>query len=252
MNINIVDINCDLGEGKNQQDCEHDAILMPYIQRANIACGGHAGNLLTMQLSVENATKHQLKIGAHPGYPDPENFGRKTQVLDKQSLIDTLKLQIDTLQEIADKQGVKLSHVKCHGALYNDIEKDENKAHWVLEMMIDCYPDLCLVGLAGGSLEQVTKKLLAGEGEKKILREGFMDRRYDDQGFLVPRTQEGSVLTEIADVVHQATRLLAGQPIASQSGKWLTMAIDTLCLHGDNPKALSIVRALTKKITSCE
>lgn len=244
----MIDINCDLGEGKTALDCDKDAALMSYIQRANIACGGHAGNELTMRLSIENACEHQLFIGAHPGYPDPDNFGRKTLSLSKELLVDSLRNQIDTLLAVVDKQNAKLSHIKCHGALYNDIEKDSVKAQWIIEMMMDYYPMLSLVGLSGGVLEKVAENVSAKFFKERFLKEGFMDRRYDDQGFLVSRSQKGSVIHDVTAVVEQATHLLTHQPIQTDTGQRLNIAIETLCLHGDNKNALLIMKALNENL----
>jgi UPF0271 protein len=230
-----IDINCDLGEGETIADCEKDALLMPYISSCNIACGGHAGNQSTIATSLANAAKHQLKIGAHPGYADKNNFGRVSLELPIQELKDSLKQQINSFNKQADKQNIKLHHIKFHGALYNDIEADNQLA---LELATVCkkyFPSLELLGLADGNLEEACKKL-----NINFIKEGFMDRTYLSNGKLTPRGSQNAVIENRDEVVKQAIALASNQFVTTNTHNQLKIKVDSICLHGDNPNALAI------------
>jgi len=235
-----IDINCDLGEGDSQQDCDNDALIMPFISRCNIACGGHAGNKKTIIESLQNANKHQLKIGAHPGYPDKENFGRCSLPLTKQQLEQTLKDQIDSFLEIANQQNIKIEHIKFHGALYNDIEKDPAMALQLGQFVLNNYPSKILIGLSAGELEKVSKMLGI-----TFLAEGFMDRRYLPNGTLTTRSEKDSMIEDQSSIIKQAIILAKGQLINTKDNQTIKPKVDTICIHGDNPQAISLIKALS-------
>lgn len=234
-----IDINCDLGEGVNIDDCVRDAVLMGFISRCNIACGGHAGDDATMALTVANALKHNLAIGAHPSYPDRENFGRKSLSLPEERLLQSIAKQIDALSDIAARASTTLDHVKLHGALYNDAEADPKLAQAIVAMLNRCYPQLTLLGLANASMEQAARKL-----GQPFLREGFMDRRYLNDHQLAPRSQTGAVIDEFALCRQQTMSLIRGETFSSIEGKPLRFTVDSICLHGDNPQAVHIAARL--------
>jgi UPF0271 protein len=234
-----VDINCDLGEGENHLDCENDALLMPYITRCNIACGGHAGNELTMKLSVKNALKHNLIIGAHPGYPDRDNFGRVSINISFECIEASVLKQIFNLQKIVKELQLKLEHIKFHGALYNDIENNPQLAKKVADMIFEHYPTLCVICLADGLLmENCVKKNL------NFLQEAFIDRRYLINKKLSPRAMQGSVIENQELAIEQAISLAFHKPIETIDKHWITLNAETLCLHGDNNSSLEIARKL--------
>ncbi|MFC6634536.1 5-oxoprolinase subunit PxpA [Microbulbifer taiwanensis] len=234
-----IDINCDLGEGRTAIDCERDAQIMPYISRCNIACGGHAGNDITMRLSLANAQKDRLIIGAHPGYPDPENFGRRSLPMEAGQLLESIDQQVMKLQSFAADTGASLDHIKLHGALYNDAESDRDLAEQITEHIIANYSSLKIMGLANGEMEAAASK----RGHP-FIREGFMDRRYLNDRQLAPRTLDGSVITDLAPCLEQALCLAKGLPFVSYYGNPLQFSVDSICLHGDNPNAPAIAQQL--------
>jgi len=235
----IIDINCDLGEGSRLTDCDYDKQLMAYIDRCNIACGGHAGSTEIIQVSLQNAAKYKLKIGAHPGYADKANFGRTSLKLDWSQLQDMLLGQLALFFQCASETRVSVEHIKLHGALYNDVEKSPLLATKVVQLIQTHYPQQQLLGLTGACLQQAC---LAHK--QPFLREGFMDRRYKDTGQLTPRSQEGAVLQQPQDVLQQAKQLLRQQPVHTDSGNQLQLEVDSICLHGDTSGALTLARSL--------
>lgn len=243
-----IDINCDLGEGETELDCLQDARLMPFISTCNIACGGHAGNELTMTLAIYHGIKHQLKLGAHPGYEDKNNFGRRTVKMSKTELLNSLKKQIDKLSNLANIHGAQLHHVKFHGALYNDIEANEDLALTVANFCAEHYPHLKLMGLVSGNLALASNAL-----GLDFISEAFMDRAYLSNGQLSPRRQNGSLLKDPADVVEQALEIISKHRVSTIDQKSIQKTIalkaDSICLHGDNPQALTIAKTLYQRLT---
>ena len=223
-----IDINCDLGEGVSIADCQKDADLMPYLSRCNIACGGHAGNLTTMRLSIQNARNHGLFIGAHPGYPDPENFGRLSLALTEAQLEETIVEQIDCLVNLAKQESVTLDHIKFHGALYNDLEHSIISTSRLIRRIARRYPTLSLMGLAGGATEQAAK----AEG-LCFISEGFIDRAYLNNGFLASRQSGGAVLNDLDEIIGRALALAKQQKIETLDEGCITILAESLCLHGD-------------------
>ncbi len=232
-----IDINCDLGEGKTVLDCTHDAKLMEYITRCNIACGGHAGNSEIILQTLKNATAHKLKIGAHPGYPDKQNFGRVVIPMDIESLLASIKQQLDLVIDIALKQQLQLDHVKLHGALYNEVEIQPELGRNLAEFLIRHYPDLNVLGLAGGNFQKMCQLL-----GLNFIAEGFIDRRYLDNGMLMPRSYPTAVITEPSDCANNAIKLVTQQQ----------PNIETICLHGDTKNALSIVQTVTQALAQAK
>ena len=241
-----IDINCDLGEGQSASDCQRDARIMHYISRCNIACGGHAGNANTMALSLENARKHSLKVGAHPGYPDQENFGRISLPMTNAQLLTALHEQITGLQRLAFEQGVELDHLKLHGALYNDAEANDELATAIVQFIRDEFPQLRILGLANAAMEKAAASLA-----HPFLREGFMDRRYLHQARLAPRSMPGSVIESFDDCLTQVLALTRGTPFPSIEGSALTFSVDSICLHGDTAGAEEIARKLHTQLAQC-
>ncbi len=241
--IKRIDINCDLGEGTNKGDCRQEALLMPYISSCNIACGGHAGNQDTILSSLINASKHKLKVGAHPGYADQENFGRVSVSISQSELVISLKQQIDRLIFIAKKNDIKVNHIKFHGALYNDIEKDVPLAIYLAEFCRECYPLLRIIGLADGNLKKACRRL-----SLDFISEGFMDRTYLSNGKLSARKAEGAVLEKSNDVVNQALQIADKESVTTIDNNVIPLKVDSICLHGDNPNALVIARLLQQEL----
>jgi UPF0271 protein len=219
-----IDLNCDLGEG-----CPHDAELMPLITSANIACGFHAGDPGTARAALEAAARHGVQVGAHPGFPDREHFGRQELVRTGQQIFDDCVYQIGALAGLARAAGLSLRYVKPHGGLYNMACRDEAYARPVVQAA--ALFGLALMGLPGSRLEA------ASAGRCPFVAEGFADRRYQPDGSLVPRSRPDAFVTDPAEAVEQAERLVREQ------------GVRTLCVHGDNPQALAFVRALRDAVT---
>jgi len=239
-----IDINCDLGEGVTIEDCEKDALLMPYISSCNIACGGHAGNSLTIRESLKNARAHQLKVGAHPGYPDKENFGRLSMDLSYRKLETVLLSQMYRFIDIAEAENIAIHHIKFHGARYNDIEKNQQLAMDISNIVMRFFPSLKVVGLGDGKLQQSCNRL-----GLSFVAEGFIDRSYLSNGRLTPRTENGALLSDHNRSIEQAIALASNEKFKTNDGHHISRKVDTLCLHGDNPDALQLIKQLNAAFT---
>lgn len=230
-----VDLNCDLGESFGRFKSGQDAEMMPLITSANIACGFHAGDPSVMAQTVSLAKQHKVAIGAHPGYPDLQGFGRRAMGLSPMEIAYLICYQIGALAAFTRLAGVDLVHVKPHGALYNLASQDAAAARAVAQAIAEYDPGLVLVGLAGSELIR--------EGEAaglRVAREGFPDRAYLPDGSLMPRTQPGALISAPEAVAENALRLVTqGIMIEEESTK-----VDTLCLHGDHPEAVNNARAI--------
>ena len=229
-----IDLNADLGEG-----CEHDAALMELISSANIACGFHAGDAQTMLLSVREAFKHGVAVGAHPSFPDRENFGRTPMQLPPEVVYAQVLYQTGALAAIARAEGGLLHHVKPHGMLYNQAAVDPQLADAIARAVHDTDPTLILVGLAGSEL------IRAGERWQLMTRqEVFADRGYQDDGSLVPRTQPGALIADEAQALAQTLDMVLSGKVTSVSGLSVDVVAQTVCLHGDGEHALAFARRL--------
>jgi UPF0271 protein len=246
MNIAItIDINCDLGEGCSQLDGDNDALLMPFLSSCNIACGGHVGNLETIDYAIKNALHHQLKIGAHPGYPDRNGFGRDSLGLSIDGVVESLRQQLDLFVGVLNKNNATLNHIKLHGALYNDVEYNRELANVVANYFVEGFPDVHIFGLAQGQFQAVCESK-----NLKFISEGFMDRRYQTNGTLLSRTETGAVISEERQCIQQALALARSQPVVSSTGALISPEVETICLHGDNENALSIIRELHQEFAN--
>ncbi|MBZ0334744.1 5-oxoprolinase subunit PxpA [Marinobacter sp. AL4B] len=239
-------LNCDLGESFGAWTMGMDEHVMPFIDQANIACGFHAGDPVTMHRTVQLALSHGVALGAHPSYPDLQGFGRRSMALQPGEITAMASYQIGALSHIAASQGGLVSYVKPHGALYNDMMRDEAILESILEAL-RCSPhDLALMAMSTADNSQL-KTLCEKHGVPLIL-EAFADRAYDEQGFLVPRTQTGAVHKDSATIVAQARHLATGMQLQSISGKPLLLEADSLCVHGDNPDSITAVEAIRKAL----
>ncbi len=239
-------LNCDLGESFGAWTMGMDEHVMPFIDQANIACGFHAGDPVTMHRTVQLALSHGVALGAHPSYPDLQGFGRRSMALQPGEITAMASYQIGALSHIAASQGGLVSYVKPHGALYNDMMRDEAILESILEAL-RCSPhDLALMAMSTADNSQL-KTLCEKHGVPLIL-EAFADRAYDEQGFLVPRTQTGAVHKDSGTIVAQARHLATGMQLQSISGKPLLLEADSLCVHGDNPDSITAVEAIRKAL----
>lgn len=226
-----IDLNCDLGEGM-----PNDRALMKYVSSVNIACGYHAGNKGIMQQTVEWAIENNCAIGAHPSYPDTENFGR-IDILDstvsRAELPGLIADQIELLEEICREAGTSLHHIKPHGALYNRAAVDEEVSATICRVIRNFNPDLMLYGLSGS----VTKKI-AEEQNIKFVNEVFADRTYLDDGRLTPRTEVGSLIEDQDSSLKQVLQMILEHTVTSVRGKRIPLEAETICIHGDGAHAL--------------
>jgi len=237
----MVDLNCDLGESFGRYQLGSDAALMPLITSANIACGFHAGDPLVMQAILRLALQHNLAPGAHPGWPDLQGFGRREMALSPAEAEAAVLYQIGALAAFARAEGVELTHVKPHGALYNQAARDPDLAAAVARAVQRFSRDLMLVGLAGSHSLSA-----AAEIGLPAAAEAFPDRGYLPDGSLMLRSRPGAVLESPAEIAQNAVRL-ASQGLQAGSQTW---TIDTICLHGDHPRALENARAVRSALQS--
>lgn len=233
-----IDFNCDLGEG-----CGSDADILPWISSANIACGAHAGDDTTMRDTLRLCRAHGVVAGAHPGYDDREHFGRRALVLDADALRASLRTQLTRITAIARGEGVRLHHVKPHGALYNLAARDADTARAIAETVRDVDPSLRLVGLSGSCA------VAAGEAVGlQVAHEVFAERGYGVDGQLLPRDAPGAVLDDLHKSLAQARALALHGHVHLHTGGHLTLRADTLCLHGDRADAAAFARALRQAL----
>ncbi len=233
-----IDLNADLGEGG-----AHDAALMALVSSANIACGGHAGTVESMREAVRLALANDVAIGAHPSFADRENFGRSEAQLSADAVVALVLEQCRMLQQICEAEGARLHHVKPHGALYNQSARDPELAAAIVRAVAQLGDDIQIYGLAGGALLDA----VAAAGLTPV-SEVFADRRYTSSGSLQPRGEAGAVMQAADAVEAQVLEMLNRGGVTSASGEWVTLQADTLCLHGDNPRALELARRLRSLI----
>lgn len=236
-----IDLNCDLGESFGSYSLGNDAAIMPFITSANIACGLHAGDPLVMQATVRLAKEHGVQIGAHPGWPDLQGFGRREMKIDLTEAEALVLYQIGALAAFVRAEGLELSHVKPHGALYNQAAKDAALAEAVARAVKRFSVDLVLVGLAGCGL------LAAGRAiGLRVAGEAFPDRGYNPDGTLMSRNLPGALLKDPQAIAANAIRLARdGIRFGDQ-----TVIPDTLCLHGDHPQAVENARLVHQALFS--
>lgn len=233
----VVDLNADLGEG-----CGADAELLTLVSSANIACGFHAGDAQTMLESVREALKNGVAIGAHPSFPDRENFGRTAMNLPPETVYAQMLYQIGALEAIVRAEGGQLRHVKPHGMLYNQAAKDAVLADAIARAIHAVDSNLILVGLAGSEL------IRAGERCGLVTREEvFADRGYRADGSLVPRSEPGALIDNEEQALAQTLEMVQHGRVKSISGEWASVRAQTVCLHGDGEHALEFARRLRKE-----
>ena len=240
--MNRILLNCDMGESFGAWQMGDDAHAMPLVDQANLACGFHAGDPLTIQRSVALAVQHGVRIGAHPSYPDLQGFGRRHMTCSAEEVSALVLYQLGALDGFCRVAGTQLAYVKPHGALYNDLQTSDALLNAVLRACADFRPDLPLMLLARG--DNLRERQLAAEAGVPLLLEAFADRAYLADGRLVPRTQAGAVHADSVQILAQALAIARGQPFAALDGTPLQLRADSLCVHGDHPQALALLRRL--------
>jgi UPF0271 protein len=240
-----IDLNADLGEGFGAYQLGDDRELLSLVTSANVACGFHAGDPLIMRATVEVAAARGVAIGAHPGYPDLMGFGRRELGATPREITAYLIYQIGALQAICRAAGTRLRYVKAHGALYNRAVADADAAAAIAEAVRAVDPGLTLLGLAGSQL--LTAARAAG---LRAASEAFADRAYSRDGSLVSRSKPGSVLHDVDAVVARTVRMVATGQVTSIDGHELRLQADSICVHGDTPGALDLLRAIRGGLTA--
>ena len=255
-------LNCDLGEGLD----DVDAAVMPLIDMASIACGGHTGDKGSMTRAITLAKQHSVEIGAHPSYPDHKNFGRKSMNMPGAQLVSSISEQIDQLQNLCHHHGVSVDYIKPHGALYNDLVTDTNKLSAMIAIS-DSYglPLLLLAPINNPTMDHSTQnsppqdnisshtanqptdnsfRQLIAKAKIPVLFEAFADRAYTDSGHLVARQYSHSVHSDIETVLEQAKNLNEKKGLWSESKHWLNIHADSLCVHSDSLNALEAIQKI--------
>lgn len=229
-----IDINCDMGEGM-----DNDAALMPYISSANIACGYHAGNADTMQETVNLACKHGVAIGAHVSFSDQENFGRTEMDLPPENIYDLVQQQLLLLQQVVKAAAATMRHIKPHGALYNMSARDEQLADVIAKAVYDFDPSLVLFGLSG------SHSITAGNNMGlRTASEVFADRSYEENGSLRSRSLPGALLQDDAAVIRHVLQMVNNNTVTAITGKEIPISAQTICIHGDGKHAVAFAKTI--------
>ena len=236
-----IDINCDMGESYGAWKMGADAEVMPYISSANVACGFHGGDPATIRQTVRLAVDHGVAVGAHPSLPDLQGFGRRAMKISPQDMYDLVVYQAGAVEAFARAAGAKLHHVKCHGALYNMAAQDEALSDAMARAVRDLGGGVMLYALSNSTMMHVGRK----EGVK-VAGEVFADRGYSDDGTLSPRGKPGAMIEDAAVAVERALAMIDKGYVTALSGKPVPVSADTLCLHGDQPGAVTFARAIRK------
>ncbi len=234
-----IDLNCDLGEGS-----EHDAELMTIITSANIACGGHAGDEATMRAALALAIEHGVAAGAHPGLVDRGDFGRTEHDLTANEVRELVLGQTRRFQRLAVEMGIRVRHVKPHGALYNRAARDGVWARAVADAVFEADPALVLVGLAGSRLPEAGR-----ERGLRVMREGFADRSYQADGSLTPRGRPDALIHDRAVAIEQVLRMVRERRVRAVDGSEFDLVADTVCVHGDGPDPAGYARGLRSALS---
>ncbi|ERI49693.1 5-oxoprolinase subunit PxpA [Pseudomonas sp. AOB-7] len=244
--MNRILLNCDMGEGFGAWRMGDDALAMPLIDQANLACGFHAGDPLIMARSVALAVEHGVRIGAHPSYPDLQGFGRRHLQCSPEEVHALVLYQIGALDAFCRAAGGQLAYVKPHGALYNDLVRDDALLAAVLDACASYRKGLPLMVLALADNQR--ELCLADEADVPLMFEAFADRAYLADGQLAPRRLSGAVHQDPERILAQALAIARGQAFPDLDGKPLRLRADSLCVHGDNPESLAVLRRLRAQL----
>ena len=231
-----IDINCDMGESN---DALKDLAILDYVTSINIACGYHAGNHTIMHQTVRNAIRKNVRIGAHPGYPDLEGFGRRDMDFSAEEIYDMVVYQVGALQAFVSVEKGLLHHVKPHGALYNQSANNIEKATAIVNAVYDINPAFILYCLSGSKMVEVAK-----EKGLQVYEEVFSDRNYNVDGTLVSRREENALIQTEAEMLEHVKGILMSNEVMSVQRKKINISAQTLCIHGDGPHALDYAKKI--------
>ena len=239
-----IDINCDLGESYGSFKLGNDEKIMPHITSANIACGFHAGDPVIMAQTINLAKKHNVAIGAHPGYPDLLGFGRREMQLTLEEVKNYTIYQVSALQGFARTAGVSLQHVKPHGALYNTAAKDEKLSKAIVDAVKALNHNLIIFAPLNSALAKA-----AVESGLHVAHEVFADRAYNPDGSLVSRKQPNAIIQDSRKVIERAIKMVKEGTVLAVNGEVVNLGeVHTICVHGDTPTAIELAEALKKRL----
>ena len=236
-----ININCDLGESSKLHSTENDPLLLEIVNSANIACGYHAGDKPTMEKTIEISKKNNVSIGAHPSFNDPENFGRRRLNLPSSEIKKLIIDQINILTNIANNKGMKVTHVKPHGALNNMACEDYDLAKIISESIVETNKELIFLVPTGSEMERAGKKIGI-----KVAAEIFADRNYEDDGNLVSRTKKNAIIVDPEVAKKHVIKMVEKQALNCYSGKLIPCEIDSVCVHGDGKSAVNTAKEIKK------
>jgi len=234
-----ININCDLGESSKLHSAKNDPLLLEIVNSANIACGYHAGDKPTMEKTIEISKKNNVSVGAHPSFKDPENFGRKRHDLTPNEIKKLVIDQINILSDVANKKGIKVTHVKPHGALNNMACENYDLAKVISESIIETNKDLIFLVPTGSQMEKAGKKL-----NLRVATEIFADRNYEDDGNLVSRKKNNAIISDPEIAKKHVIKMIETQALNCLSGKQIPCEIDSICVHGDGKSAVSTAKEI--------
>jgi UPF0271 protein len=238
-----IDLNCDMGELPEAIADGTQEALMRSITSANVACGGHAGDETTMRTTVEQALRHNVAVGAHPGYPDRANFGRLELKMSPQEVAAAVFAQVQAFADAAKARGAPVVHVKPHGALYNQAVKNRDLARAIADGVARWNRDVVLVGLAGSPMLDVFR-----EAGFTVAAEAFADRRYEPDGTLRSRKLDDALIRDPAQAAEQALRMVERGTVIASDGSEVPVAAQTICIHGDTPGSVQIAAAVARAL----
>jgi 5-oxoprolinase (ATP-hydrolysing) subunit A len=238
-----IDLNCDMGELPEAFADGTQEALLRSITSANVACGGHAGDEKTMRTTIEQAMRAGVAVGAHPGYPDRENFGRLELKMSAEAVANSIYEQVRALAEVAAKCGAKLVHVKPHGALYNQAVKNRELAEAIAQGVAKFSKSLVLMGLAGSPMLEVFR-----EAGFAVAAEAFADRRYEPDGTLRSRKFEDALIRNPEEAAWQALGIAERGVVIASDGNEVPVDAQTICIHGDTPGAVQIAAAVARTL----
>jgi len=234
-----ININCDLGENSKLHSTENDPLLLNIVNSANIACGYHAGDKATMEKTIEISKKNNVSIGAHPSFNDKENFGRKKLNLPAAEITNLIVEQINILSEIAEREKMKVTHIKPHGALNNMACEDYELAKIISKSIIQVNKNLIFLVPTGSQMEKAGKKL-----GLRIAAEIFADRNYEDDGNLVSRSKKNAMILDPEIAKNHVIKMIENQSLNCYSGKQIPCKIDSICVHGDSKNAVMTAKQI--------
>ncbi len=238
-----IDLNCDLGESFGAYRIGMDEQVIPYITSANIACGFHAGDPQVMAKTVAMCRKYGVHVGAHPGYPDLNGFGRRDMNVSPEEVRNDVIYQVGALKAFCDSEGVPLCHVKPHGALYNRAGKDYSLALAICQGIRAVDPELKIMALSGSCMIRAAEEI-----SLPYISEVFADRGYQADGSLVPRSLPGAMILDEDEALNRVLRMAREGKVTAVTGEDISIRADSVCVHGDGEKALAFVRKIRQAL----